>query len=524
MLNKLLLFLLSFLSLYVYTQNTIPVLTIQNVSIDQVLKTITISYDLADAQNQPCEIWLKMSEDGGEFYSQVPNLNITGDIGLTIPTGTGKNLVWDYSTLTGSISAIKIKLYASDGQPVNIADMVSQIDSNRVKANLTYIEGIRNVTTGLVHLNEVRDSIKTNFLRYELDTETDSFPFISYTGQNFLGRKAGAKDEAITYIMDAHYDGVSNSPAADDNGSGIAGMLEAIRVLSQYEFEHSLRFIAFDFEEPGLIGSAEYVQSAIKPYENIDGVLNYEMIGYYSNKANSQTIPAGFSTLFPQATQAMLADSSRGNFLFVCGNTNSAAHSTLFVNTSAQYVPALKVIKADVPGTGTIAPDLRRSDHAPFWDASKKALMLTDGADFRNHNYHSPNDTLGALNFTFMSNITKATLATMATLAVPISAGSDSYDLSVVSVADPYHFPAIVKLYPNPTQGKLNVSLKTENNLPVQIEIYDMAGKKLWSTTTTFGQGESTQSYSIQHLPQGCYQLIITSEHHIFSQEFMVGK
>lgn len=511
-------------SLRAFAQNTPPVITIQSVSIDIPQQQLTVNYDLADAENASCEVWLKMSDDGGEFYSQVPNANITGDIGMSISTGTAKSLVWDYSGITGSINAIKIKLYASDGQPVNIADMVSQVDSNHVKYLLSYVEGIRNASTGPAHLNEVRDSIETNFLRYGYDTEIDTFTYSNYTGKNFLGRKAGAKDEAMTYIMDAHYDGVANSPAADDNGSGTVGVLEALRIMSQYEFEHSLRFISFDFEEPGLIGSYHYTLNAIKPYEQIEGVLNYEMIGYYSSKANSQSMPAGFSTLFPQAAQQMQSDSSRGNFLFVCGNTNSAAHSALFANTTTQYVPDLRVIKADVPANGIIAPDLRRSDHAPFWDINKKALMLTDGADFRNYNYHSPNDTMGALNFTFMSNVVKATLATMATLAVPISAGWDSYDLATTAITHPASFPASIKLYPNPTQGKLNLLVKTEKNIAVQIEIYDLAGKMQWSTSSTFQQGENTYSFPLQHLAQGSYLLRITSDGHSFTQEFMVGK
>lgn len=89
------------------------------------------------------------------------------------------------------------------------------------------------------------------------------------SGQNILGRKAGLKEENTTYLIDAHYDGVATAPAADDNGSGVAGILEAVRILSKYNFEHSLRFIGFDFEELGLVGSQRYVQNGIKPYDSI---------------------------------------------------------------------------------------------------------------------------------------------------------------------------------------------------------------------------------------------------------------
>ena len=79
----------------------------------------------------------------------------------------------------------------------------------------------------------------------------------------------------------------------------------------------------------------------------------------------------------------------------------------------------LKVIDLEVPGTGTIAPDFRRSDHAPFWDTNRKALMITDGANFRNNNYHTANDAKDSLDFGFMTNVVKATVATAAALALP---------------------------------------------------------------------------------------------------------
>lgn len=510
-----------------FSQNTKPVVSIQNVSVDQTQQKVNIAYQLTDAQNQSCDIWLKISTDGGSFYQQIAASALTGDVGSSIAPGTSKSIVWDYSAQTGNIFNTKIKLYASDNQPVSIADMVSEVDSNSLRSNLEYVEGSRSVATtpGLAHLNEVRDSIQANFTRDGLTLDIQNFTYNTKAGLNILGRKPGAKDEAITYIMDAHYDGVSIAPAADDNASGVVGVLEAAKILSQYDFEHSIRFIGFDFEESGLIGSQKYVQSGIKAYEDIQGVLNYEMIGYYDNSPNSQSIPNGFGTLFPQTTQAIVNDSSRGNFLFVCGNTASSALSTSFINYVTQYVPTLKAYKADVPGTGTIAPDLRRSDHAPFWDTGKKALMLTDGADFRNPNYHTAGDSIGTLNFTFMSNVVKATLATIAELAVPISAGYDGFDLATLSSIDHNHrFPAKVEVYPNPSNGKLNLKVTAENVLKTRIEIFDLNGKIVWSKITDFVKGDNLQTFQLNDLAAGNYMMVLTSEDHTFSQGIVLSK
>jgi hypothetical protein len=81
------------------------------------------------------------------------------------------------------------------------------------------------------------------------------------------------------YIVCAHYDttGKGEFPGGDDNASGTAGMLEAARVLTQYRFQSTLRFIAFNAEEEWMKGSAEYVK-ALPPDANIVGVVNLDMI------------------------------------------------------------------------------------------------------------------------------------------------------------------------------------------------------------------------------------------------------
>ena len=95
------------------------------------------------------------------------------------------------------------------------------------------------------------------------------------------------------------------APGADDNGTAIAGMLEAMRILSGFSFRNSLRFIGFDLEEPGLKGSIRYVSSSIPDYEEIGGVLNMEMIGYTCEEPNCQTVPFGFNLLFPEAYDSL---------------------------------------------------------------------------------------------------------------------------------------------------------------------------------------------------------------------------
>ncbi len=490
-------------------QNTAPVVNITDVTVDEVAQTVTVNYQLTDAEDAPCEVWLKFSTDGGEYFALADA--VSGDAGLGIPSGT-RTLVWDFSANAEGIFGTRIQVVASDGQTVSIEDMVAQVSEAELLAHLEAVVGIRHYTAAPARLEEVRSYIEQQFEQHGLATERHDFTYANTAMHNILGRKAGAGDEAVTYIVDGHFDGVSNSPAADDNGSAVAGMLEILRILSQYEFEHSLRFIGFDAEELGLIGSQRYVQNAIRPYEDIQGVLNFEMIGFYSDEPNSQVLPAGFSQLFPAAAQQVADNDFRGDFLTIVGNTASNPLTTSFVNASTQYVPELKLVVTEVPGTGTIAPDLRRSDHARFWDAGKQALMLTDGANFRNFNYHTPGDSIGTLNFTFMADVVKATLATAATLAKPIVTGSDAYDLSVLSIGDHDHahgFPGEVRIYPNPTDGLLMLNVNAVHAFRARAEVYDLGGRQLLRRVMEFGSGSTVNRLDVGHLANGSYLLVL---------------
>ena len=127
-----------------------------------------------------------------------------------------------------------------------------------------------------------RDNIYDEFVSFGLDTYLDGFPMLPpyppETYHNVVGihRGVGRPDEI--YVCGAHFDTVWNSPGADDDGSGTATVLEAARVLSQYDFEATIVFIAFDREEQGLFGSTAY--AVAHRNEDIRGALCLDMVGY----------------------------------------------------------------------------------------------------------------------------------------------------------------------------------------------------------------------------------------------------
>ena len=503
------LFLLGF-SVAAVAQNQVPV--ISNVSVVAPWNTgqVLIDYDVADTENDNVDIKIAFSADGENYV--VSTGTVSGDVGFPIVPGTGKHIIWNYDTIS-NVTNYSIRLIADDRQIPNIQDIVDQVDSVLMRTNLEYIASeVRHYSTNPTHLEDVKDTIEARFEDAGLSVYRQNFDRAGYVGQNIIGKKAGLGSEASTFIVDAHFDSVDDAPGADDNGSGVVGFLEALRVLAPYNFEKTIKFIGFDFEESvglaGTYGSLVYTQSQIPDWEIIEGVANYEMIGYYTNEVNSQQIPFGFAFLFPDEHALVIADSSRGNFLINAGDTESDAFTAAFDSLSEVYVPELKIISIVLPNDGLISADFRRSDHANFWDIDVPAVMLTDGANFRNLDYHTPNDTVGALNFTFMSNIVKGTVATIATLAG--LQHSSYYDAgNIIASVPESNFVCDITVFPNPVKNKLTVKTGDCFQQGYNLTVVDIQGKLVKSEKVA---ANSQTEISFDKIPSGNYFVVMEDE------------
>jgi Zn-dependent M28 family amino/carboxypeptidase len=210
-------------------------------------------------------------------------------------------------------------------------------------------------------------------------------------------------------VLGAHFDTVAGSPGADDNASGVAGMLETARILADFQPEASVEFVGFALEEVGLIGSNQYAEQASAAGVNIIGMISLEMIAYTCFTPGCQfvfnDIP-GCLDIEPEGVNV-------GTFIAGLGNTASAPLLARLAEAVTTNVPSLPLVTGQVAGVGTCFPDTRRSDHAPFWDEGYRALMLSDTANFRNPHYHTPNDTSDTLDFGFARLVTQAALATV---------------------------------------------------------------------------------------------------------------
>ncbi len=119
-------------------------------------------------------------------------------------------------------------------------------------------------------------------------------------------------------LVGAHYDSTLGTPGANDNASGVAGLLELARWAKTEKFYRTVRFVAFTNEEPPHfqtpeMGSWVYARAAAQRGDNIVAMLSLETMGYYSNEDGSQTYPPPFNLVYP----------STGNFVAFVGNLSS---------------------------------------------------------------------------------------------------------------------------------------------------------------------------------------------------------
>ena len=287
-----------------------------------------------------------------------------------------------------------------------IDEALGQISVDRLRAHVEALEGVRHPLVAPEALERAADYIEGELAGLGYEVETHRFPAHGREFRNLLATIPGTGRPEDRVLVVAHYDTVENSPGADDNGSGVAGLLELARVLRPLQFEGTVQFVAVNLEENqeregeerlSTVGSRALAVDARAQGWQIAGVLVLESIAYAGTDL-VQKAPAGLPVAMPK----------RGDFLAVVGNQASLGLVEVFGREVERHDVPLSIFPIVVPGKGEALRDTRRSDHAPFWDNDYPAVMLTDTANFRNPHYHQPTDTSDTLNLDFAANVCRA--------------------------------------------------------------------------------------------------------------------
>lgn len=295
-----------------------------------------------------------------------------------------------------------------------VPDAPPQADTQRYTADLTAIAGVR--APGSAHWQEVQDLCAARFTELGFTVERHAYA----TGVNVIGVLPGTTLPDERVYVSAHYDGTTGCPGADDNATGVAGVLEVARLVAARPHARTLAVACWDQEEAGLIGSIAYVQRAAAAGEHITASFVFEMIGYRSTEPDSQRSDPNLALAFPDQTAAIEANDNRGDFILVIRDEASATAGASFEAAAATLgLPTITLPVSDDLKSSSLASGLRRSDHAPFWDADYPAIQLTDTADYRNPHYHCAGglDVVADVDIAFATQVVTAT-ATAATAAL----------------------------------------------------------------------------------------------------------
>lgn len=246
-------------------------------------------------------------------------------------------------------------------------------------------------------LERSKDFIFQKLTDYGLDPVEQKFEVDGNTYVNVVA-SVGPK-EGPRVILGAHYDVCGNTPGADDNASGVAGLLEVARFAKKHEQDlpYGVDLVAFTLEEPPFFGTTQmgshvHAKSIHDAGVEVRGMISPEMIGFFSDLKNSQRYPVSLMRLVYPNT---------GDFIGVVSNFGSsslAQEVSLHLKATSMNVQSLKA-PAFVTGVDF-------SDHRNYWEFGYDAVMITDTAFFRNPNYHQSSDTLDTLNFPKMKDVT----------------------------------------------------------------------------------------------------------------------
>jgi hypothetical protein len=210
-----------------------------------------------------------------------------------------------------------------------------------------------------------------------------------------FGPEAGAR-----VVIGAHYDTCGPLPGADDNASGVAGVLELARALGRRPPSGRVDLVVWPNEEPPYfrttqMGSSVHARALRDANIDVRAMISVEMIGDFRDEPGSQRYPTSLLKLFYP---------TRGNFIAVISGLGRRHGGALVrpVKRAMRGASSLPVYSLAGP---RFLPGIDFSDHRSFWDVGYPALMVTDTAFYRNDRYHTPDDTPERLDYARMAQV-----------------------------------------------------------------------------------------------------------------------
>ncbi len=315
-------------------------------------------------------------------------------------------------TLAAAVAALLWYMVKMPGASFSGAPPALTAEETRLADDLRrHVEAIGSREHNIFNFSELEAAaqyIERTLAGFGYRVEAQRFPAATGEVRNIVVEVVGAVQGAEIVLVGAHYDSVVGAPGANDNGSGVAAVLELARLLKDARPARTLRFVLFVNEEPPFfqtdaMGSRRYVWRARERGERFAAMFSIETIGYYSDRPGSQRYPFPLGLFYP----------STGNFIAFVSNFASRGLLHEAIGAFRRH--------AAFPSEGVAAPSfipgVDWSDHWSFWQAGWPAVMVTDTALYRYPHYHAPSDTPDKVDYVRLARVTTALAAMLRDLA-----------------------------------------------------------------------------------------------------------
>lgn len=291
--------------------------------------------------------------------------------------------------------------------PISVLSDSVKVDKARMYKDLKFLvkSPVARNNVNVERLNECAKYIFDEFKKLTEDVEEQKYLVNGKEYKNIIC-SFGPK-EAERIIVGAHYDVCDDQPGADDNASGVAGMLEIARMLKEQNstLKYRIDFVAYTLEEPpnfrtANMGSAVHAKMLFDNKIKVKRMICLEMIGYFSEQRRSQEYPIGLMKLFYP---------TKANYIAVVGKFGQGK-SVRQTKKAMKKNSDIKVCAINAPAA---IPGIDFSDHLNYWKYGYAAVMITDTSFYRNENYHEKTDTLESLNIDKMAEVVKGVFASI---------------------------------------------------------------------------------------------------------------
>ena len=272
-------------------------------------------------------------------------------------------------------------------------------DTSLIKKHLTALtKSFGNRDYGNVAtLNITADYIKSEFEKYADSTAVQMY--------DVQGQKSKYKNIICSFgiqnkkriIVGAHYDVCEIQQGADDNATGVVGLLELARLLKGQKLNYRIDLVAYSLEEPPYfrtneMGSYIHAKYLSDNKISVKGMICLEMIGYFKDEKHSQHYPLGLLKMFY---------GSKGNYITLVKKFGAGNFTRKFVRTYKRT----NALKTKIFSGPKWLPGIDFSDHLNYWKFGYSAFMITDTSFYRNPNYHEKSDTVETLDISRMAKV-----------------------------------------------------------------------------------------------------------------------